>query len=203
MDIKLPVNVFDIILIAVIAAGIMRGRKHGMSGELMQLIKWASIVVVCGLAYEPLGKLLSETSPFSLLTSYLMAYVGVALVILGIFVLIQRHLGEKLVGSDVFGRAEYYLGMGSGILRFACMLLAALALLNARYFSQAEVQSMKNYQDEVYGSNFFPTLQTAQATVFQTSMSGPWIREHLALLLIRPTSPNNADLHQGEYHLPE
>src|SRR4051812_4027445 len=111
----LPFNAFDVILPIVLVIGIYRGRKHGMSGELMPLIKWLAIVFVCAVAYEPIGSLFGETTKlFSTLSCYLMAYVGVALVLVVLCALLKRALGGKLLGSDLFGKAEYYLGMASG-----------------------------------------------------------------------------------------
>jgi hypothetical protein len=92
--------------------------------------------------------------------------------------------------------------MASGLVRFSCMLLAALALLNARYFSPLEVRAMEKYQNDVYGSNFFPTLQTLQAAVFDKSLSGPWIKHNLGFLLIKPTEPENRELHQKDVDIP-
>ena len=137
-----------------------------------------------------------------MLTSFLIVYVGTGLLILGLFALIKRSLGGKLLGSDIFGRAEYYLGMASGLVRFACMLLAVLALLNARYFSVEEVKARERYQNDVYGSDFFPGLQNAQAVVFQRSLVGPWIKEYLDFLLIKPTQPENKEIHQKDLTMP-
>jgi uncharacterized membrane protein required for colicin V production len=202
MNWTLPINWFDIVLLAVLVTGLMRGRKHGMSEELMMLIKWLAIVVVCAFTYEPLGSWLAGTSPISTLGCYIIAYISVALTILGLFALIKHSVGGKLIGSDIFGRAEYYLGMGSGMIRFGCILLAALAILNARYFSPTEVRARQKFQDDVYGSNYFPGLDVAQITVFQTSLIGPWIRDNLGFLLIKPTKPENKELRQKDYVLP-
>jgi hypothetical protein len=131
-----------------------------------------------------------------------LAYVGGALLVVLLFAGIKRLLGGKLLGSDAFGRAEYYLGMGSGVVRLTCILLAALALLNARYFSPTEVRAMEQFQDEVYGSNFFPTLHTVQASVFDKSLTGPWIKRYLGFLFIKPTEPENKQLHQREVFIP-
>jgi uncharacterized membrane protein required for colicin V production len=199
---QLPVNAFDIILLAVLVVGIFRGRKHGMSEELMSLIKWVVIVVACAAVYIPAGQWLANASPFSLLFSFMFVYAATALAILGLFGLLKHRLGDKLIGSDVFGRSEYYLGMGSGMVRFACILLAGLALLNARYYSQQEATKMKKFQDEVYGSNYFPTWQTAQEIVFEKSLTGPWIKKNLSFLLIQPTVPQDKSLHQKEAQLP-
>ena len=126
---------------------------------------------------------------FGRLACYLVAYICGAGVIWLLFVGIKRAMNGKLLGSDFFGRAEYYLGMGSGMVRFACMLLVGLALLNARYYTPTEVRAMQKFQDDVYGSNFFPTLQSVQTAVFDQSLTGPWIKANLGFLLIKPTEP--------------
>jgi uncharacterized membrane protein required for colicin V production len=199
---QLPVNMFDLVLLAVLVLGLMRGRRHGMSEELMNLLKWLVVVVGCALSYEPLGVWLAKSSPFSLLFSYMAVYTAAALVILGAFALFKHQLGGKLIGSDIFGRSEYYLGMGSGLVRFACILLAGLAVLNARHFTREEVRAMELFQNDVYGSNFFPTWHTAQEIVFEKSLTGPWIREHLGFLLIHPTVPEDKQIHQKEAQFP-
>ncbi len=200
---KLPVKAFDFVLVAVLVVGVLRGRKHGMSEELMPLLKWLAVVIVGALIYEPVGSLLAQATPFTLVSSYLIVYAATALLVLSAFALVKHSLGGKLVGSDIFGGSEYYLGMVSGLVRVSCMLLAGLALLNARYFSPAEVKSMENFQNDVYGSNFFPTLHTLQAAVFEHSLTGPWIRDHLGFLLIKQTEVENKQMHQKEYELPQ
>ncbi len=200
---QLPINLFDAVLIIVLGIGLYEGRKHGMSEELLRLLKWLAIVFGCAVIYEPVGRMLGQfTSLFGRLSCYVLAYVGGAVLVVLLFAGIKRLLGGKLVGSDAFGRAEYYLGMGSGVVRLSCILLAALALLNARYFSPTEVRAMEQFQDEVYGSNFFPTLHTVQASVFDKSLTGPWIKRYLGFLFIKPTEPEDKRLHQREAFVP-
>ena len=200
---QLPINFFDALLIVVLVAGIARGRKHGMSEELMSLLTWLAVLFGCAVVYQPGGELIGQfTSMFSRLTCYLIAYVVGALLVFLLFAGIKRGLGGKLLGSDIFGRSEYYLGMGSGLLRFSCILLTALALLNARYFSPTEVRAMEARDIDIYGSDFFPGLHSMQATVFEKSLTGPWIKENLGFLLIEPTKPENKEFHQKEYVLP-
>jgi len=198
----MPFNVFDVVLVVVLGIGIARGRKHGMSEELFNLLKWLTVLLTCSLVYRPVGEWLASSSPFTLLSSYLFVYVGTALLILGIFALFKHQLGDKLVGSDFFGRSEYYLGMGSGLVRFSCVLLTFLALLNARLFTRGEVRDEEAFQNEVYGSHYFPTLHTIQATVFEQSLSGVWIKNHLGFFLIEPTKPQNKQFHQKEAQFP-
>jgi uncharacterized membrane protein required for colicin V production len=200
---RLPINVFDVVVLLVLTAGILRGRKHGMSEELIQLLQWMAVLFGCAAAYEWGGQVFGEfTNLFGRLTRYVMVYVVTAGLIVGLFALIKRGLGGKLIGSDVFGRTEYYLGMASGVMRFFCILLVGLALLNARYFSPAEVRAMQKYTDDVYGSDFFPTLHSVQEAVFEKSASGSWIRQHLGFLLIKPTEPENKQFRQKEFMVP-
>jgi uncharacterized membrane protein required for colicin V production len=201
---KLPVNLFDIVLVGVLVIGILRGRKHGMSEELLPVLKWFALLCACALAYEPLGQLFSQSSHvLSMLTCYIMAYIAIGMTVLILFAAVKRSLGGKLVGSDIFGKAEYPLGMASGCIRAACTLLAALALLNARFFSPAEIKAMEAFQNDVYGSNFFPGLHSLQSTVFESSLTGPWIKDNLSFLLIKPTAPEDKQIKQKEYTFPQ
>jgi len=200
---ELPINAFDLTLVAVLVAGLVVGRKHGMSQELIQVLKWVAILVVCAVVYEPGGEFFKGfTKVFGLLSCYIVAYVIAGAVIIGLFAALKRSLGGKLDGSDVFGAAEYYLGMGSGMVRFACILLCAMALLNARYFNPTEVKAMEKFQNDVYGSNYFPTLHSIQYVVFERSITGSWIKQNLSFLLIKPTPPENTELHQKDAQLP-
>src|SRR5947209_1984053 len=102
---QLPINLFDFVLVAILVIGVLRGRKNGMSEELLSLLMWLTILFLGAIVYEPAGKLLHDTSPFSLLSSYVMVYIVSGLLVLGVFVLIKRSLGGKLLGSEI-GRAS-------------------------------------------------------------------------------------------------
>ena len=187
---NLPFNFFDVLLAIVLVGGMVHGRKHGISLEVVSMAKWLSLVLVCGLVYGPLGNLAATTGFFDLLSCYLFAYLGIGLLIFALFSVIERRLAPKLTGSDFFGRGEYYLGIGSGMLRFACILLAGLALLNAREFSPGELRQIDQYQQDNWGSNVFPGLHNLQEAVFERSFSGAFIKQDLSFLLIAPTAAN-------------
>jgi hypothetical protein len=185
-----PFNLFDVLLAIVLVGGIAQGRKHGGSLELLSGAKWLALVLLCAVLYRPAGILLASADLFDLLSCYLFAYLGLALLIFLLFSILERRLAPKLTGSDIFGRGEYFLGMGSGLLRFACILLVGLALLNSREFSPAELRDMEQYQEENYGSNIFPGLHSLQVAVFERSLTGGWIKQGLSFLLISPTGIN-------------
>ena len=188
-----PFNLFDVLLAAVLVGGIVQGRKHGISLELVSLAKWLALVLVCAVVYRPAGSLVSAAGAFDLLTCYLFAYLGTALLIFLLFSILERRLAPKLTGSDIFGRGEYFLGMGSGMLRFGCILLVGLSLLNAREFSPSELNDLDQYQQDNYGSNLFPGLHSLQVAVFERSLTGGFIKEELSFLLINPTSLNERE----------
>jgi hypothetical protein len=191
-----PFNLFDVLLAIVLVGGIVQGRKHGISVEVVSLAKWLTLVLVCAAVYTPAGDLIAHAGDFDLLACYLTSYLGVALLIFLLFSVLERRLAPKLTGSDIFGRGEYFLGMGSGMLRFSCILLVGLSLLNAREFSPSELKDLQRYQEDNYGSNLFPGLHSLQAAVFERSLTGAFIKQDLSFLLISPTPANQKEPRQ-------
>ena len=200
---KLPFNWFDVAIPIVLIVGLQRGRKNGLSVEMLSALQWLAIVLGCALAYGPVaGFITGSSTVFSLLSANLMAYAAAALLIAAVFAFMRKSVNGKLVGSDVFGQGEFYLGMVAGMVKFTCIMFALLALLNARYYPPAEVKAALKYQNDVYGSDFFPTLQSVQSQVFEKSFAGPWIKTQLSWLLIRPTAPQPAQLARKDFSLP-
>ena len=184
---NMPFNWFDIAILLVLGLGVHRGRKHGMSEEIILVIKWLAIIIIGGLGYAVVGDVISDNSPFTHLSSYLMAYAIIALGITVAFLAIKKMANGKLVGSDVFGSGEYYLGMVAGLLRYTCILIFGLALLNAPLYTQAQRDADRNFQNDVYGSTYFPKLYSVQEDVFEKSFLGPHIHNELGFLLIKST----------------
>jgi uncharacterized membrane protein required for colicin V production len=192
MDLKeVSVSWVDLLIVGFLVVGIIRGRKRGMSEELLDIIKWTLIVLVAGLAYEPTGRFLAQNTVFSLLGSYVTTYLAAVLFLLGIFSFVKQRIGDKLVGSDFFGSAEYYLGMAAGAYRYACVILVFMAMLNARYFSPADLRAQEAFQNDNFGSIRFPTLAQTQQEVFKRSFFGKTIRQNLQIVLVRPTAPTD------------
>lgn len=184
---NVPINFFDILLVALLIVGILRGRKRGLSEELMTLLLWVSMVIVCAVTYKPVGLWMESVSPMSRLFCFVASYITIAIIYSSLFIFVKKRLGGKLIGSDVFGKGEYYLGMPAGMFRFACISLFALALLNARQYTDQEIAAARTYTQDVYGSDFFPDLHEAQTLVFEDSLTGPPIKKYASFLLIEPT----------------
>jgi uncharacterized membrane protein required for colicin V production len=195
---------FDVVLVLVLAFGLFRGRRNGMGRELVPTLMWITLVVVSGLGYSMAGQVFVNAAGMGKTLSYILAYVILAFVVYLIFSLINRAVTAKLAASNTFGSGEYYLGMPAGMIRFACILLALLALLNAPSYSAADAAAHKAYVAQTYGGgesgfsgDFFPSLQSIQEQVFKTSLTGPYIKTYFDPVLINVGPPDAKGLKPG------
>jgi uncharacterized membrane protein required for colicin V production len=184
----------DIAILAVVIAGIFRGRKRGMSEELLDVIKWVTILVAAAFVMRPAGQMLAEASVFSLLSCYIFIYTLIVLGLKFFFGFIRKRIGDKLVSSDFFGSAEYYLGMVAGAFRYLCVIIVALGFINARYYSPEEIAEDARVQQNNFGDIRFPTWASFQDKVFNRSASGAMARDFVPFCLIPQTAPETKAL---------
>jgi uncharacterized membrane protein required for colicin V production len=181
---------FDLVVLAVITLGVLQGRKRGMSEELLDVLQWLAIVVLCGMLYEPIGRSVAAFTNVRLLTAYIGSYLFVLITIRLFFSWIKQAAGDKLVGSDLFGGSEFYLGMAAGGVRCACYLMVALALLHAKHITPEQLAATARLQQENFGDISFPTIGSLQQSVFAGSFSGSFVKTHLPDELISATRPD-------------
>jgi uncharacterized membrane protein required for colicin V production len=196
-------NWFDVALVVVLAFGFWRGRKRGMTKEFLPTLQWLAILLGAGFGHVYLADWFQQQGiirqvfgkHFNERTAALMsAYLTITLVIFMVFTALKRKYNPKLEGSNFFGGNEYYWGVVAGLVRYVCILLVALALLNAPFYSTADIASAKAYNNRWYGGglkdysgDFIPSVNEVQDAVFKQSLIGPLIKERLALLLINTT----------------
>jgi uncharacterized membrane protein required for colicin V production len=181
---KLPVGWFDFMLVAVLGFGLFRGQKNGMTKEVLPMLQWVAIVLLCGFGYETVGLFFTKTFGLDVTPAFILGYLSLALLVFFVFVMLKKVLMPRLTGSNFFGGSEYYLGMISGMIRFVCVLFFGLALLNAPFYTAAEIKARQVYVDRWYGANYFPGIQDTQSSVFQSSFAGRFIKENLGVILI-------------------
>src|ERR1051326_7475380 len=126
------INWFDLCVLAMLVVGVIVGRKRGMSLEMLSTFQWLLIVFVGVMGASALGKTVADAVGVSPVFTYIASYLFIAVLIKVVFVLIKRMAGEKLVSGEIFGNFEYYLGMVAGMIRFACMIIFFLALMNTK-----------------------------------------------------------------------
>ena len=188
---------FDIVAVILIATGVLVGRRRGMSTELLSLITWLAIVIVSAQLNPFLGRRLTQISGLGAGFGFMGAYLGVAALIWALGALIRYRLGDKLVGSDVFGGYEYYLGMVAGGIRFLCILFFLLALIGAPQYTDSEIQVKIKAQKESLGSIYFPPFGQIQRDVLRDSITGRQALEHASFLLIKVDPSLGGKAHEG------
>jgi hypothetical protein len=194
----LPFGWFDAVLVAVLGFGLFRGRKNGMTNEFLPMLHWLTTALVCGLAYEMVGQLIHNLSGWSVLYCYLLGYLSLMFLVFLVFHTLKKMFQPRLTGSNFFGSGEYYLGMVSGLIRWASITFVALALLNAPYYTPAEIQKEKDDAHAIYGAGqegfgggFFLAFHPSQIqeAVFQKAFTGKYIKQYAGVMLINTESP--------------
>jgi uncharacterized membrane protein required for colicin V production len=186
-------GVFDGVVVVWLLIGIFRGRKRGMSQELLPTLQWLAIVILAGLFYSPFSVAIFQNTSgaFTHLWSNVTAYLLIAFAINLFFIWLKQTIGEKLTGSDLFGRNEYYLGMMAGLVRYACMLIVLCALMHSRVYTQAELAETEKFQKKSFEDIRFPTYGSIQHAVLSESYSGRLIQANLYRFLIASVSARN------------
>lgn len=193
----MPVNWFDAAVLVLLVFGLFRGRVNGMTRELGPMLQWLAVVVAAGLTYGLVAGLYANQCGIrGKVATAVLGYLSITTVLFLIFTPINQTLKKRAENGGLFGGSEYYLGMLSGLFRYACIIIFALALLNARSYTAAEIAAKKAYNERWYGGgmysgNYVPDLHTAQDAVFKESLSGPYIQNFLAILLVQ-TGPGGA-----------
>jgi hypothetical protein len=188
----------DLAAIIVLALGFWRGRKHGMSTVLLPMIKMMVIVVGGAIVYKPAGDWLRDMTDgyIQRWVCYFLVYLFFAFVVHLIFNAIKRAVGEKLVGSDLFGSMEYYFGMLAGIIKYAFIFLFFLALLRVRAIDYEGEKAYRKLEKDNIGNISFPTITSIQIDTFDVSLVGRFTGTELGRVLMQPTPSENLEPHE-------
>jgi uncharacterized membrane protein required for colicin V production len=177
-------NYVDVIALVWLIIGLFRGRKRGMSQEVLPLLQWIGIVVAAGTLYWSFSPTIHLYTQFGKLWSNITAYLLIAVGVHLIYLWMKQMLAAKITESDPFGRGEYYLGMMSGVVRFACMILVALALMNSRVVTSTELAQTEKFQERWFSDIRFPTYGEFQQDVLFKSFTGKMVTTYLNPILI-------------------
>ena len=115
---NIGVNYFDFIVVVWLILGLSMGRKHGMSQELLPMLKWLAIIFACGLLYKPFADVIvrNTAKSFDILwataqrvLSFIIAFVDVPA---AFFNSSKNAVGEKTGGQRHFlGTGREYLSL--------------------------------------------------------------------------------------------
>jgi hypothetical protein len=202
-------NWVDLALVLVLAYAFWSGRKRGMTKEMLPMMQWVFILLGAGFGHVFLANWFQQEgfvrkvfgNHFNERTAALMsAYLLILFVIFVIFTALKRKYNPKLEGSNFFGGNEYYWGVAAGVVRYVCLILVAMAVLNAPYYSPNEIAAIKLYKLDNFGGgggvkgmeddtgDYIPSVYEVQDTVFKQSLIGSLIKQNLSVLLINSTA---------------
>jgi uncharacterized membrane protein required for colicin V production len=205
----LAFNWIDVALVLVLVFAFWQGRKRGMTKEMLPTIEWVLILFAAGFGHVFLADWFQQEgfvrkvfgNHFNERTAALMsAYLIILSVIFITFSFLKRKYNPKLEGSSFFGGNEYYWGVAAGLVRYVCLILVALALLNAPYYSPNEIAAIQLYKLNNFGGgghvkgmeddtgDYIPSVYEVQDTVFKNSLIGSFIKQDLSVLLINSTA---------------
>jgi len=182
----LPVGWFDGVAAVVLVIGFIRGRKRGMSQEVLDLIRMLASVLVAGLFYRPLSQLAQGVTKLPPILTHPVAYLAILAAINGLATSVKHKAGEKLFASDPFGRLEFPLGGLSGMVRWACGLVIVLSLLSTKLVTDEENKARAALANKELGSDYFAMFNIGflQHSIFKESFLGSQIKQQLSPLLI-------------------
>ncbi|HEY1663772.1 MAG TPA: CvpA family protein [Verrucomicrobiae bacterium] len=189
---------FDLVFLALVIFALYRGRHNGMTKELIPSLQWVSLMLICGLVDPILGPIFVTQLKLSKMLGFLLAYIALFLVVTIPFSIIKHKYSKDLATSDYFKGNEYYLGMVAGVVKWLCMIMVFLAVLNAPTYTAEQIKAHQQYAQQVYGGgesgysgDYFPTLQQIQAIVLQNSATGSFVlnQPYLKKLLINAQPP--------------
>lgn len=181
----LELGLFDVLLVLTVILGFWRGKVRGISEELLDMLQWVVLVVAAGFLYSYVGDLLGKIG-LPLLAANIAGYVLIAAVVFTVFSFIRESVGTKLVDSDFAGSWEYRLGGVAGVVRYFCIYVAVLSLLNSRHFDEAAVAAERKYQEKEIGIVLVPTWGMAQRMALYDNLAGPYFRNYLSYVLMHP-----------------
>ncbi len=181
-------NVFDGFIVVMLIIGVVRGKMRGMSEELLGVLQWLLIVVLAALGYKLIGDWVFAFAKIPLLIGYVASYLFVVIVISGVFSTIKRKMGEKVFESDLFGSAEYPLGMLGGLVRYSCMIIALLAVANAFVMDYSKVKlDEEGWQKKDFGFVLIPCREGIHQAMLVNSKIGSIVKAKLVHQLILET----------------
>lgn len=121
-------NTVDIVIVALLLVGILRGTTRGLSGELASIISIAAAVFAGWYLYRPLGEYLSSTMEWSDLQADTLAFIIIIVAALILMMLVRRML-KAIMKFSFEGALERGGGALFGFVRYAVLMAALLVAI--------------------------------------------------------------------------
>lgn len=189
---KLSFGWFDLLIVSLILIGLHLGNKTGASRQVLSFGQWFFTLLVAAFIHESIGEMLAPALGVRLWAGRLLAYCATAFVLLIIFFIINRKIGDKVEASTIFGKLEYVIGPFACAGRNISIALLVLAVIHGLEVNPVADKKLVKYQMDSYGMMLYPTAGSLHEAFFKKSSTGAWIGQNLTFLLVTaPTSPQD------------
>lgn len=171
----LRLNMFDALVLGALGWGVYQGKQQGAASTHVSVVQWMLIGFGGGAMGNLFGSFLSSIlgSPY---WSQLIGYFVWIFIIMIVFAFLNSKGMGEWKNSDWFGRLEYPLGILGGLIKYFCIILTVMSILNAKHYTPAMIKADRDWQIEEFGSTLFPSLTMLNNMIFNTSFSGPNIK---------------------------
>ncbi|MGB0583139.1 MAG: hypothetical protein ACPGVU_25935 [Limisphaerales bacterium] len=183
----LRLNMFDALLLGALGWGVYQGKEQGASSTHVSVVQWMVIALPGGLAGAFLGSFLGPmlgSAYWGQLTGYLIWIF----IVVGFFAFLNSKGASEWKEADWFGKTEYPLGVLGCMIKYFCIVLTVMSLLNANYYTSEMIRRDREWQIEEFGSALFPSFTMLNNTVFNTSFSGPPLKKTFEGWAILPSA---------------
>lgn len=182
---------FDLITGVVVISGLLYGRKRGLTLELVPLLHWITLIIVCGTFYAYFGAPIARWIEIQPNEAFVFVYLFLAVVVTYAFWTIKRTIAKGLPGSKCFGEAEFALGAIACAARFLCIQFACVSLVSAQYVAEEDLAEPSYFHLPEEGR--LPSPAAVQRGIFRRSKSGRWLKYHFGQWLIAAQPPVKYD----------
>lgn len=178
-------NTYDFLFLALIIVGVCAS-KQGLPMELLPLGRWLGIVLLGAFVYLPLAGFIVRMGKMSFGGAAVLAYLILAGIAVAVFIALKTNLQRPLESARFFGKGDHVLGMAAGGVKMLCVVIAVMALLNARHVDEAQMAANAKMQEQNFGTINFDTFGTIQKGVVHESFLGGATARYAPFLLIQP-----------------
>ena len=184
----LSLNMFDALILGALGWGIYQGKEEGASSTHVSVVQWMLIGLAGGFMGNLLGSFLLMIfgSPY---WSQLFGFFLWIFMVACFFAYLNSKGKGEWKDADWFGRTEYPLGILGGLIKYFCIILTIMSILNAKHYTPAMIKADRDWQIEEFGSMLFPSFTMLNNTVFNTSFSGPHLTKVFGWAILPSAKP--------------
>jgi membrane protein required for colicin V production len=180
------INWYDFVVVVALLYGVWSGLRAGLTGEIIRVVGLVLMIVLAAEFYLPVGNWLHEHSPLGQDVSYLIAFVGIAVVVHLIALAARLATHKRMQKLKFAAMVENVGGSLAGVIRMAVImtwLTILLCLSNSGFWHHTVGEESR------FGSFVINQLPAVNNMVKRSFPEKSWLTD-----LKRAPEPNYEDV---------